>query len=173
MNFPGGVTLYYNITPCAFSLKIIGPLEHTAHWKTQPPIAGTLVWYHPLLHTQWKYPTPYCIHNERVILLIARSLQASFRVVLHKGAFCKHSVTWTIPRQGLIAGLSSEKGAYLLPRGPALEVEKHPLSRKIWNAHGVIPAYRVTPPGIGARTRSAPYCDLPCYIVQNNVDILY
>jgi hypothetical protein len=37
----GGVTLYYNYTPCAFLLKIIDPLLRTACTESHPPIADS------------------------------------------------------------------------------------------------------------------------------------
>jgi hypothetical protein len=49
---PPGVTLYYNYTPCAFSLKIIGPLLRTACTESHPPIADRYKIYPPLLQSK-------------------------------------------------------------------------------------------------------------------------
>jgi hypothetical protein len=57
----GGVTLYYNYTPCAFSLKIIDPLLQTAYWIPPTPIAERYKINPPPIAEQG---TPFCRHTQ-------------------------------------------------------------------------------------------------------------
>jgi hypothetical protein len=47
-----GVTLYYNYTPCAFSLKIIGPLPIVDGYKIYPPLLPSKVGLPPFADIQ-------------------------------------------------------------------------------------------------------------------------
>jgi hypothetical protein len=58
---PGGLTLYYDYAPCAFSLKIIGPLLQTTCTESHPPIADIYKIYPPPIAEQG---IPFCRHTK-------------------------------------------------------------------------------------------------------------
>jgi hypothetical protein len=67
--WPGVVTLYYNYTPCAFSLKIIDALLRTACTESHPLLRTATKYSHPLLQSK---VTPFadiqkCFRDRRAI----------------------------------------------------------------------------------------------------------
>jgi hypothetical protein len=94
-------------------------------------------------------PPPYCWQIQNVPTPIAepgahpycragRTLEPSIHSLYIKNF--QKSKYW-----GPIAGACLFQGPICSPADPLFKAENHPLNRKNWNAHGVIPTYRVTP----------------------------
>jgi hypothetical protein len=99
----GGVTLYYNHTPCAFSLKIIDSLLRTACTES-----------HPLLRTDTKYTHPYC--------------RARYPFCRHTKMFKDRRVQLLLACTGSWRGVQPGQGPGVKPGGPyTLELRIQPL----------------------------------------------
>jgi hypothetical protein len=143
-NFPGGgVTLYYNYTPCAFSLKIIGTLLRTAGTES-----------HPLLRTDKKYTHPLLQSKVPAFADIPIAYTGSWKGVQPgRGTGVELRGLWTWKFIAFIKNFQKSKlGSVLVSGGPICSCadplfKANPLNRNNWNIHGVIPTYRVTHPG--------------------------